>query len=37
VRKVTPGYAGGHVDNPSYEQVCGKQFRDAAAGILRHA
>jgi len=25
VRKVTPGYAGGHVENPSYEQVCGKQ------------
>lgn len=21
---VTPGYCGGHVDNPSYEQVCGK-------------
>ncbi|WP_425330969.1 peptide-methionine (S)-S-oxide reductase MsrA [Allopusillimonas ginsengisoli] len=25
VLQVTPGYAGGHVDNPSYEQVCGKQ------------
>lgn len=22
VRKVVSGYAGGHVDNPSYEQVC---------------
>ena len=22
---VMSGYAGGHVDNPSYEQVCGKQ------------
>ena len=22
VRSVTPGYAGGHVPNPSYEQVC---------------
>ena len=21
---VTPGYSGGHVDNPSYEQVCAK-------------
>jgi len=21
---VLPGYSGGHVDNPSYEQVCGK-------------
>ncbi len=25
VLEVTPGYAGGHVDHPSYEQVCGKQ------------
>ena len=24
VLEVTPGYSGGHVDNPSYEQVCGK-------------
>ncbi|WP_442596159.1 peptide-methionine (S)-S-oxide reductase MsrA [Parapusillimonas sp. JC17] len=24
VEDVTPGYAGGHVDNPSYEQVCTK-------------
>ena len=24
VVEVTPGYSGGHVDNPSYEQVCGK-------------
>lgn len=24
VKSVLPGYAGGHVDNPSYEQVCGK-------------
>lgn len=23
VLDVTPGYSGGHVDNPSYEQVCG--------------
>ncbi|CAH2604555.1 Peptide methionine sulfoxide reductase MsrA [Rhodovastum atsumiense] len=25
VRKVVSGYAGGHVANPTYEQVCGKQ------------
>jgi peptide-methionine (S)-S-oxide reductase len=24
VTEVTPGYCGGHVDNPSYEQVCEK-------------
>jgi len=25
VVSVTPGYCGGHIDAPSYEQVCGKQ------------
>jgi peptide-methionine (S)-S-oxide reductase len=25
VEKVVSGYAGGHVPNPTYEQVCGKQ------------
>lgn len=25
VREVTPGYSGGHVDDPSYEQVCTKR------------
>lgn len=25
VSRVTSGYAGGHVDNPTYEQVCGKR------------
>ncbi len=25
VTSVTSGYAGGHVENPTYEQVCGKQ------------
>lgn len=25
VEKVTPGYSGGHVENPTYEQVCNKQ------------
>jgi peptide-methionine (S)-S-oxide reductase len=25
VRRVESGYAGGHVPNPSYEQVCGKK------------
>ena len=24
VNKVTPGYSGGHIQNPSYEEVCGK-------------
>lgn len=24
VASVVPGYCGGHVDNPTYEQVCGK-------------
>jgi len=24
VEKVTPGYSGGHVENPTYEQVCNK-------------
>ncbi|HSQ44979.1 MAG TPA: peptide-methionine (S)-S-oxide reductase MsrA, partial [Ginsengibacter sp.] len=25
VEKVTSGYSGGHMENPTYEQVCGKQ------------
>jgi peptide-methionine (S)-S-oxide reductase len=25
VKKVVSGYAGGHVENPTYEQVCGKK------------
>jgi len=25
VEKVSSGYSGGHVENPTYEQVCGKQ------------
>lgn len=25
VLKVTSGYSGGHVENPTYEQVCGKE------------
>lgn len=25
VTEVTPGYSGGHVDDPTYEQVCGKR------------
>ena len=24
VSEVVPGYSGGHVENPTYEQVCGK-------------
>ncbi|MBI88098.1 MAG: peptide-methionine (S)-S-oxide reductase [Euryarchaeota archaeon] len=25
VEEVVPGYSGGHVENPTYEQVCGKK------------
>ena len=25
VEKVTSGYSGGHVENPTYEQVCNKK------------
>ena len=25
VERVESGYAGGHVENPTYEQVCGKK------------
>ena len=25
VASIEPGYSGGHVDNPTYEQVCGKE------------
>ena len=25
VHEVVPGYSGGHVENPTYEQVCGKK------------
>ena len=25
VSEVIPGYSGGHIDNPTYEQVCGKR------------
>ena len=25
VSEVVPGYSGGHVENPTYEQVCGKK------------
>jgi len=25
VSEVVPGYSGGHVENPTYEQVCGKR------------
>ena len=33
VSAVTPGYSGGHVDNPTYEQVCGK--RTGHAEVVR--
>ena len=33
VERVTSGYSGGHVENPSYEQVCGK--KTGHAEVLR--
>ena len=33
VSEVIPGYSGGHVDNPTYEQVCGK--RTGHAEVVR--
>ena len=35
VAEVTPGYSGGHVENPTYEQVCGK--RTGHAEVVRVA
>jgi len=31
VKKVVSGYSGGHVENPTYEQVCGKNTGHAEA------
>ena len=25
IDSIVPGYSGGHIENPSYEQVCGKK------------
>ena len=33
VTEVVPGYSGGHIDNPTYEQVCGK--RTGHAEVVR--
>ena len=33
VSELIPGYSGGHVDNPTYEQVCGK--RTGHAEVVR--
>ncbi|MDP7645079.1 MAG: peptide-methionine (S)-S-oxide reductase MsrA [Anaerolineales bacterium] len=33
VTEVTPGYSGGHVEDPTYEQVCGK--RTGHAEVVR--
>ena len=35
VSRVVSGYTGGHVDNPTYEQVCGKQTGHAEAIEVR--
>ena len=35
VTEVIPGYSGGHVENPTYEQVCGK--RTGHAEVVRVA
>jgi hypothetical protein len=35
VSKVVSGYAGGHVKNPTYEQVCGKQTGHAEVVQVR--
>ena len=35
VAEVIPGYSGGHVENPTYEQVCGK--RTGHAEVVRVA
>lgn len=35
VSAVTSGYAGGHVENPTYEQVCGKQTGHAEVVQIR--
>ena len=33
VIEVVPGYSGGHIDSPTYEQVCGK--RTGHAEVVR--
>ena len=34
VERVVSGYAGGHVPNPTYEQVCGKRTGHAEVCLL---
>ena len=34
VARVVSGYAGGHVPNPTYEQVCGKRTGHAEVCLL---
>ena len=36
VSEVVPGYSGGHVENPTYEQVCGKHTGHAEAVSYTH-
>jgi len=35
VEEVVPGYSGGHVENPTYEQVCGKKTGHAEVVRVR--
>ena len=34
VSEVIPGYSGGHVDDPTYEQVCGKRTGHAEVVLV---
>jgi peptide-methionine (S)-S-oxide reductase len=37
VKKVTPGYAGGATENPSYEQVCGGRTGHAEVVLVEYS
>ena len=34
VSKVIPGYSGGHTENPTYEEVCGKKSGQAEVIVV---
>ena len=36
VSEAVPGYSGGHVDNPTYEQVCGKRTGHAEVVMITY-